>query len=589
MSALRSPEQDALSHHGSAGDAESGVALLVRMLPGVSAVVVVDADGESKRRWPADVTTPLGLAALASRAATAGGSLFEPTPPRMAEPLPADVDGERASGAVAVEFGPEFEPAHQRRLAARLRAGAAWLALIVNRVPERRSAPVAESPTLPEFLRYASEPQPLPELCVTLAQAFCRLLDSDRVSVGVGTRGRVRVEAFSDSSRFDRRSRLLRTVAGCMAEAVAADTAVFVPLETDASPAPAHAELVADHGSVSVLTVQVPLAAGAVAAITCERHRSPLFDGDDAVRAEGMLQAFAPAIELRRRDARGPLRTLADGGRRALGRGRWTWLALVAAVVAGVVLTVVRTPHLVRADATVHGSSQVVLVAPFDSYLESAGARAGDRISAGDVLVTLQANELELARDALVREREDLDQQYRRAFSLLERADAQIIAERGAQVRARIARLDRQLERATLTAPFDGVVVAGNLDRALGAPVERGQVLLEVAPLTGYEVDLDVDERDIALVQPGQQGQLKLAALPGLAITVDIERVSPVSFLKEGRPVFRAVAELRDAPPELRPGMAGATRIDVGERALGWNLFRRLVEWLRLRLWYWQP
>jgi hypothetical protein len=41
------------------------------------------------------------------------------------------------------------------------------------------------------------------------------------------------------------------------------------------------------------------------------------------------------------------------------------------------------------------------------------------------------------------------------------------------------------------------VVVKGDLSQSLGAAVERGNVLFELAPLDSYRVIMKVDERDI--------------------------------------------------------------------------------------------
>ena len=66
------------------------------------------------------------------------------------------------------------------------------------------------------------------------------------------------------------------------------------------------------------------------------------------------------------------------------------------------------------------------------------------------------------------------------------------------QARAQVARVEEQLGRTTVTAPFDGVVVSGDLSQNLGAPVERGTILFEVAPLSEFRLVLKVDERDVA-------------------------------------------------------------------------------------------
>ena len=144
---------------------------------------------------------------------------------------------------------------------------------------------------------------------------------------------------------------------------------------------------------------------------------------------------------------------------------------------------------------------------------------------------------------------------------------------------------DLQLARTQLVAPFAGVVVSGDLSQRLGSPVERGEVLFEVAPLDEYRVVLEVDERDIPRVEVGDVGSLALAAMPGKALALSVSKVTPVSTVAEGRNLFRVEAQIDEAPAFLRPGMKGVGKIDVGRRRLIWIWTHELVDWLRLQLW----
>ena len=72
--------------------------------------------------------------------------------------------------------------------------------------------------------------------------------------------------------------------------------------------------------------------------------------------------------------------------------------------------------------------------------------------------------------------------------------------------------------RTRLVAPFDGVVVKGDLTQSLGSPVAKGDVLFEVAPLDGYRVILSIDERDISDVREGGRGRLAKSRDTPLAI-----------------------------------------------------------------------
>jgi hypothetical protein len=144
-----------------------------------------------------------------------------------------------------------------------------------------------------------------------------------------------------------------------------------------------------------------------------------------------------------------------------------------------------------------------------------------------------------------------------------------------------------------MVAPFDGVIVSGDLSQSLGSPVERGQVLFDIAPLDGYRIALRVDERDMAHVALGQRGELAVTAMPGEPLPFTVTSIVPVNVAQEGRNVFRVEARLDGDPlissSRLRPGMTGVGKIHVEERRLVWIWTRSFTDWLSLKLWSWLP
>ena len=140
-----------------------------------------------------------------------------------------------------------------------------------------------------------------------------------------------------------------------------------------------------------------------------------------------------------------------------------------------------------------------------------------------------------------------------------------------------------------MLAPFAGVVVSGDLSQSLGAPVEQGQVLFEVAPLQDYRVKLQADERDIGVIQIGQKGDLILNSLPEKHFPLTVERITPVSTAKEGRNYFLVEAKLDKVSEHLRPGMEGFSKINIDRRKLIWIWTHDLLDWVRLWLWSWWP
>ena len=143
--------------------------------------------------------------------------------------------------------------------------------------------------------------------------------------------------------------------------------------------------------------------------------------------------------------------------------------------------------------------------------------------------------------------------------------------------------------RTRFVAPFDALVVSGDHNQSIGGAVRRGDVLFELAPLDDWRVVLDVDESQIADVQPDQTGELTTAAMPWQPLRFTVSRVTPIAAVKDGQSVFRVEAHINEVSPRLRPGMRGVARIDADERLTAWIWTRRLLEKARLLLWQYAP
>ena len=245
--------------------------------------------------------------------------------------------------------------------------------------------------------------------------------------------------------------------------------------------------------------------------------------------------------------------------------------------------------HTIQADALVEGAVHQAIVAPFEGYIESSDLRAGDQVVAGQVLATLEQRELVLELQALNTRLRELDRTYRQALAQLKHAKSQIVQAQMAQVGADVGLLEDRLARATLTSPMSGVVISGDLSRSLGSPVERGQVLFEVAPLENYRATLSVHQRDIRFLKRSQAGELHLLALPNESLVFQIGNIVPVFDALSAGSAFQVEGLLSASPKSLRPGMKGVAKIGVGKKPLGWVLFHDLIEWWQLKLWAWLP
>jgi RND family efflux transporter MFP subunit len=264
---------------------------------------------------------------------------------------------------------------------------------------------------------------------------------------------------------------------------------------------------------------------------------------------------------------------------------------LVVMVLIGlaVFFTYFEVDYRVTATTVIEGEVQRVVASPFNGYIREAPARPGDVVSKGDLLGLLDDRDLKLERLKWLTEKQQYAKQYDEALAKHERAQIHILRAKIAQAAAQISLLDAQLARCRIIAPFDGVIMSGDLSQSLGAPVERGQVLFEVAPLDVYRVIAEVDERDINDIVVGQKSDLVLPSMPGEAVAFVVEKITPVTIAKEGRNYFRVEGHIEQPSPHLRPGMEGIGKITIDRRKLIWVWTHEAVDWVRLQVWRWWP
>jgi multidrug resistance efflux pump len=245
--------------------------------------------------------------------------------------------------------------------------------------------------------------------------------------------------------------------------------------------------------------------------------------------------------------------------------------------------------YRVGAPARIEGAVQRVVAAPFDGFLQRSHVRPGDAVRAGDLLVELADQDLALEQRKWESTLTQQENAYAAALARADRAQFVISHGKADEARAQLDLVRQQLSRTRLMAPIDGVVIKGDLSQALGSPVQRGDALLTLAPREQYRLIVEVDERDIGDVKPGQSGHLALASLPSDPLALVVERVTPVSNVRDGRNVFDVEARLTGAALDLRPGLQGVAKIDAGEQSIVWIWTHRITDWLRLAWWSWGP
>ena len=593
--------------------ARAWLALLCRMLPGVQRAVLVlrqDASLAPIARWPEGDPGSAQLAHVAELALKERRGVV--SRPRGRVPAQsglgaARIDDNRAShlgfpllfdnddqGVIAVECE-GISDAALRDAMRQLQWGASWIELRQRRAQATDSAArLRQGYAALEVAATALAAERFDAAARATATEMAVRLQASRVAIGWVVRRSVRVVGLSHAVGTGKKADATVNLAATMDEAVDQGASLIFPVPGgDALPSrAAHARLVAQGGGPHVLTVPLTMHGRITGAITVERDQPIDQAMIDLTEASAAL--IGPILGQLHQGERWlstmALHISARTAKQLLGPEHYI-LKLATSVAVAVIafFALFHVDYRVSAQAVVEGEVRRTIAAGLDGYIGSEHARAGQVVHQGDVLATLDDSELNLQRLRWMATRQQHQLELDRALATGTRADVNIDSAQIAEAAAEIALLDAQLARTRIVAPFDGLITNGDLSQSVGMPVQRAQVLFEIAPLDSYRVVVRVPDNDIGRVAPGNTGALVLSALPDRHFDLHVVRVTPIAEQTDGANTFRVEARLDGTSPQLRPNMEGVAKLDSGRHLLIWAWTHHLIDAIRLGLWSWWP
>jgi hypothetical protein len=528
-----------------------------------------------------------GLATPDSSPAVDGSSTVHVT-------IPILLEGE-IEGAVAISVrGSRAEDG--RQALRQLQWGTAW---IRDRLRKGRSEAQQQlldrSRTALELLGGALDHEGFDAAAMATVTGLALRVPCSRVSLGFrDTKHSTTVKVISHTAQFGQQMNLIRCLGAAMDEALDQRSMILYPNVDEPLATAAHAELSHAQNDGQILTIPLLVGEHFAGAMTFERPAGVPFEPATTELLEHVTAIIGPVLEEKRRNGRWIGFKVFESAQlqltRLIGPGHiLRKLIASAAIIAILLLTFVHITYRVDADAKIEGLVRRAIVAPYDGFIKEANARAGDTVEEGQVLATLEDRDLLLERLKWVTERQQHMFEYDKALATRQPATINVARAQVEQADAQIKLLDEQLARIKLRSSIAGLVVTGDLSQMIGASVQRGQLLFEVAPLESYRVILGVDEREIGRVEVGQKGDLVVSALPNETLTFKVDKITPIADAQSGRNIFRVEGRLADNPEHLRPGMEGIGKIEIGRRNLAWIWFHPMIDWLRIWSWHWLP
>jgi RND family efflux transporter MFP subunit len=257
------------------------------------------------------------------------------------------------------------------------------------------------------------------------------------------------------------------------------------------------------------------------------------------------------------------------------------------------------TAHEITGSGVVVAPQMTTVFSKYEGRITHIAVEAGDRVEAGQVLVTIEdagarfalyraeaaraAAELMLAGRAidLSQARASLDRTE--ILAVKDATSLQTLEEtRTAAIRASnaVAQAEQDLARAELTiriaeetiaeltvhAPFAGTVTrldahVGDTVLARVDSVRENQSLLTITDMTSMVIDADVAETNIASLEPGLRGEAVLDGFPGRPFAFTVLRLAPIASTEKGTITLRL--SLTNPPAGIRPNMAARIRIPL--------------------------
>jgi hypothetical protein len=427
------------------------------------------------------------------------------------------------------------------------------------------------------------------------SMTFCNELafrhKCERVSLGWLKNGYLRIRALSHVDRFERKSEVVQQLEQTMEEAFDQNSeVVYGPAESTAVVHRDHAAYSRAVDVAYVASVPLRVEGKPVAVCTFERNTAPFGEVELRLMRLSCDQVSRRLADLRSHDRWFGAR-LAFWLKDKLGKligFEHTGAKLVGLIVAGALLFVFfgKLEYRIKAPVTLRTDDVAYLTAPFDGHIDKVEVRIGDTVEQGGVLLSLDDRELRLQEAALVAERSRYQREFEKSRAQNSLADMRINTALIDQAQARLELVRYQLGKSVVQAPFEGVVVEGDLRERIGAPVEQGEMLFKLARIEHLFAELEVGESDIQELGESVRGEMALAARPQLAYPIEVTRIEPAAVAKEKGNIFIVACSFPDGYQAWwRPGMTGVARISTGPRRVVWILTHRTLDFLRLTFW----
>ena len=427
------------------------------------------------------------------------------------------------------------------------------------------------------------------------ALAFCNGIATrfrcDRASLGWLEGGYVKLRAMSRTEQFDRQMAAAQVLEAAMEECVDQDEEIlWPPPEGVTTVARDHEKFAADQKSGNVCSLPLRLDGKVVAVLMCERQAAAFSAAELQQLRLGCDQVTRRLSELKHYDRWFGARWAAHTREYFAGwlgpEHTWSKVTAIFIVLVLAALFLVRVTYRVEGNFILRSDSAEYLTAPFDGYIDQVFVRAGDLVTNGQPMLTLNRAELLLDQSGALADVARYQRESDKARASGDIAGMRIDDALAQQSQARLDLVRYRLDHAVIKSEFNGVVVEGDLRERIASPVKLGDAMFKVARIDTLYAEAEIPERDVKEILGKSKGEIAFVTQPKLKFPVTIQTVEPAAVTKKDGNVFLVRLKPDGAAATWwRPGMTGLCKLSTEKRTLFWILTHRTADFLRMKLW----
>ena len=209
----------------------------------------------------------------------------------------------------------------------------------------------------------------------------------------------------------------------------------------------------------------------------------------------------------------------------------------------------------------------------------------GQHVSRGDPIVQLRDDEMRAEYLAAVAATAGARRAVAMAAARGDAAEERLQLLRADVLQREADLLDTHIRSTVVRTPVAGVVLTPRMEDRSGTRLEAGDLVAVVGRTDTLELELEVEQHDIARVRVGDETRLRVPALPQQTFSGRVTSLAALPNARADRVRFPVRAVVANTDGLLRPGMVAHARVLTANMSLLGRVIRGPARSIRLLWW----